>query len=77
MTVTYTLMLFVLSVLESKTIKFLLKQFYFLNNWQVTWMTIIKNDQYRMKNAYCHFDEARNRILTLHERLKSDIFIGL
>ena len=42
MTVTYTLMLFVTSVLESKTIKFFLKQFYFLNNWQVTWMTIIK-----------------------------------
>ena len=38
---------------------------------------IIENDQYRMKNAYCHFDEARNRILTLHERLKSDNFIGL
>ena len=36
-----------------------------------------ENDQYRMKNAYCHFDEARNRILTLHECLKSDNFIGL
>ena len=68
MTVTYTLILFVLSVSKSKTINFVLKQFYFLNNWQVARMTIIESNQYRMKNAYCHFDDARNRILAFHER---------